>query len=250
MAPAVTEKMREIANSLTEELPKTLLMNISLHEYIMQPALRREHEQLKALREATEEKYGAWSQMNLPVNEGQFLSMFLKILNPKKTLEIGVFTGYSLLTTAIALPHDSLIVAVDHDKEAYEVGLPFVKQAGVAHKIDFIQSDAVTAMDQMLKNVRDGKMEPFDFIFVDADKPNYKNYHARAVELVKVGGVIAYDNTLWKGLVAKDESQCPECFRPFMKYMIEFNELIEADSRLEFSQLALGDGLTLCRRLV
>ncbi|PRQ21171.1 putative flavonoid 3',5'-methyltransferase [Rosa chinensis] len=170
-------------------------------QYILETSCYpREHELLKQLREATFDKYQFWSIMNVPVDEGLLLSVLLKI-NAKKILELGVFTGYSLLTTALALPADGKITAIDPDKEAYEVGLPFIQKAGVEHKIDFFHSDAFSVLKDLINN---GKEEgSFDFAFVDADKENYINYHKLLVKLVKVGGIIAYDNTQWFGSVAE-----------------------------------------------
>jgi len=89
----------------------------------------------------------------------------------------------------------------------------------------------------------------FDFAFVDADKPNYKHYHEQLLKLVKIGGVIAYDNTLWFGLVAREEDEVPEHLRTVRTVIMEFNKLISSDPRLEISQVSVGDGVTLCRRL-
>ncbi|KAJ6901097.1 caffeoyl-CoA O-methyltransferase, partial [Populus alba x Populus x berolinensis] len=205
-----------------------------------------EHEQLKELREATAKKYGNLSEMAIPVDEGRFLSMLMKIMNPKKTLEVGVFTGYSLLSTALALPNESQITAIDIDREAYEVGLPCIQKAGMENKIKFIQADAISVLNEMLNN----DIQPeFDFAFVDADKPNYKHYHEQLLKLVKIGGVIAYDNTLWFGMVAKEEDEVPEHLRTVRTVIMEFNKLISSDPRLEISQVSVGDGVTLCRRL-
>ncbi|KAF9673794.1 hypothetical protein SADUNF_Sadunf10G0060900 [Salix dunnii] len=184
--------------------------------------------------------------MAIPVDEGRFLSMLMKIMNPKRTLEIGVFTGYSLLSTALALPNDSQITAIDMDREAYEVGLPFIQKAGMDNKIKFIQADAISVLNEMLSN----EMQPeFDFAFVDADKDNYKNYHEQLLKLVKIGGMIAYDNTLWYGMVAKEEDEVPEDMRTARTVIMEFNKLISSDPRLEMSQVSIGDGVALCRRL-
>ncbi|KAI3431211.1 uncharacterized protein J3R85_007942, partial [Psidium guajava] len=175
----------------------------------------REHELLKQLRTATFEKYGRLCELSVPGDEGMFLSMLLKLINAKRTLEIGVFTGYSLLTTALALPDDGEVTAIDLDREAYEVGLPFIAKAGVAHKINFIQSDALSVLDQMLsQKVREqGRAEEFDFVFVDADKADYRGYHERVMRLLRIGGVVAYDNTLWYGSVAKGQEELPEFLR-------------------------------------
>ncbi|KAM1303824.1 hypothetical protein ACFX2F_021584 [Malus domestica] len=194
------------------------------------------------------------SLMNVPVDEGLLLSMLLKVMNANKTLELGVFTGYSLLTTAIALPADGKIniskfhiTTVDVDKEAYEVGLPFIQKAGVEHKINFCQSDAFTVLNDLITK---GKEEgSFDFAFVDADKDSYMGYHKLLMKLVKVGGIIAYDNTLWFGTVAEPEENVQEFARKGRKHLLELNSFLAADDRVELAVVSIGDGLTLCRRL-
>ncbi|AAG03123.1 F5A9.20 [Arabidopsis thaliana] len=187
------------------------------------------------------------SEMEVPVDEGHFLSMLLKIMNAKKTIELGVFTGYSLLTTALALPHDGHVTGIDIDKEAYEMGLEFIKNAGVHHKINFIHSDCLQALDNMLS---ENPKPEFDFAFVDADKPNYANMHERLMKLVKVGGVIAFDNTLWSGFVAEKEENVPVHMRVNRKAFLDLNKRLAADPHVEVSQVSIGDGVTLCRRLV
>ncbi|KAL6180103.1 hypothetical protein ACLB2K_045981 [Fragaria x ananassa] len=230
------------------EEEKIILKSPGLLKYILETScFPREHELLKQLREATVEKYQFWSIMNVPVDEGLLLSVLLKIMNAKKTLELGVFTGYSLLTTALALPADGKITAIDPDKEAYEVGLPFIQKAGVEHKIDFFHSDAFSVLNDLITN---GKEEgSFDFVFVDADKDNYINYHELLLKLVKVGGIIAYDNTLWFGSVAEPEEMVEKPLRPGRSHVIELNKFLAGDSRVELAFVSIGDGLSLCRRL-
>ncbi|XVE74787.1 hypothetical protein DITRI_Ditri12bG0046200 [Diplodiscus trichospermus] len=96
--------------------------------------------------------------MNVPVDEAQFISMLLKIMNAKKTLEIGVFTGYSLLTTALALPEDGKLTAIDLNKEAYETGLPFIQKAGVEHKINFMESNAFSILNDLINSEERGEI--------------------------------------------------------------------------------------------
>ncbi|KAL3510409.1 hypothetical protein ACH5RR_029810 [Cinchona calisaya] len=235
---------------------KTILKSEALQKYILNTSTYpREHEQLKELREETSRKYGARAFMGVPPDEGLFLSMLLKIMNAKKTLEIGVFTGYSLLTTALALPDDASnivvdmkqIVAIDPDQGAFEVGLEFIKKAGVENKINFIKSDAVSVLNEMLNN--EGSEATFDFAFVDADKPSYIGYHEQVIKLVKIGGVIAYDNTLYGGYVVSEETEMHERSVVNRKAIIQFNNHIASDSRVEISQIPIGDGVTLCRRI-
>ncbi|CAN7087218.1 unnamed protein product [Brassica oleracea var. botrytis] len=231
---------------MANEIPtKGILKTEALKHYILETsAYPREHELLKELRKATVQKYGNLSEMEVPVDEGLLLSMLFKITNAKNTLELGVFTGYSLLSTALALPDDGRITAIDIDKEAYEVGLEFIKKAGVDHKINFIHSDGIKALDRLVKDKKE-----FDFAFADADKSNYVNFHERLLKLVKVGGIIAFDNTLWFGFVAEDEEGVPEHMREYRKALIEFNKKLALDTRVEVSQISIGDGVTLCRRL-
>ncbi|EPS66327.1 hypothetical protein M569_08450 [Genlisea aurea] len=233
---------------MKETFEGTILQSKSLLKYLLETsAYPREHAMLKQLREATFEKYKDLSAMNVPTDEGLFISMLLKIMRPEKTIEIGVFTGYSLLSTALAVSDRARIVAIDVDREAYETGLPFIEKAGVAHKIQFIQSDATAYMQDLLD---EGEEETFDFAFVDADKNNYINYHEQLMRLVRIGGLIAYDNTLWYGTVAVAECDEMSAETKFSRaYIMKLNSFLARDDRIELVQLSIGDGLTLCRRL-
>jgi caffeoyl-CoA O-methyltransferase len=185
--------------------------------------------------------------MGTAPDAGQMVAMLLKLVNAKKTIELGVFTGYSLLLTALTIPDDGKIVAIDVDREAYEIGLPIIKKAGVEHKIDYIVSEALPVLDDLLKNPdNEGS---FDFAFVDADKPNYKNYHERMMKLLKVGGIVVYDNTLWGGSVVMPEELVPAEDVEGMHAFIELNKLLASDPRVEICQTPIGDGMTICRRL-
>nr|BAP74301.1 S-adenosylmethionine: anthocyanin 3'5'-methyltransferase [Torenia hybrid cultivar] len=231
----------------------TILQSEALAKYLLETsAYPREHPQLKELRSATVDKYQYWSLMNVPADEGQFISMLLKIMNAKKTIEVGVFTGYSLLSTALALPDDGKIVAIDPDREAYETGLPFIKKANVAHKIQYIQSDAMKVMNDLIAAKGEEEEGSFDFGFVDADKENYINYHEKLLKLVKVGGIIGYDNTLWSGTVAAsedDENNMQDYLRGCRGHILKLNSFLANDDRIELAHLSIGDGLTLCKRL-
>ncbi|XP_068655045.1 probable caffeoyl-CoA O-methyltransferase At4g26220 [Aristolochia californica] len=227
---------------------KNHLKNDALHKYILETSvLPRELEQLRELRDVTKEHPRAL--MSTPPEEGQFLTLLVKLLNAKKTIEVGVFTGYSLLCTALALPADGMITAIDPDRATFELGLPFIKTAGVESKINFVQSEALPYLDHILE---EGKEEgSYDFAYIDADKLNNANYHERLMKLVKVGGVIAYDNTLWFGsLVEPPNREWPEHFRSVREFFLNFNKMLASDSRIEISQVPICDGLTLCRRLV
>ncbi|CAA0825656.1 S-adenosyl-L-methionine-dependent methyltransferases superfamily protein [Striga hermonthica] len=188
--------------------------------------------------------------MNVPADEAQFLSMILKMMNAKKTIEVGVFTGYSLLATALALPIDAKVIAIDPDREAYETGRPYIEKAGVQHKVHFIASDAMSAMKEILDNGEEGT---FDFAFVDADKESYIKYHDELLKLVRVGGIIGYDNTLWSGTVALADEDLSQEWKDRIGInrilLRSFNAFLASDSRIELAHLSIGDGLSLCRRI-
>ena len=137
---------------------------------------------------------------------------------------------------------------MDINRENYELGLPVIEKAGVAHKIDFREGPALPVLDQMVEDPKNHGY--FDFIFVDADKDNYINYHKRIIDLVKVGGVIGYDNTLWGGSVAASaDTPMPKYVRCYRDFVIELNKVLAADPRIEICQLPVGDGITICRRV-
>ncbi|KAJ4754380.1 Caffeoyl-CoA O-methyltransferase [Rhynchospora pubera] len=225
---------------------KSLLKSDDLYQYILETSVYpREPEPMKELREITAKH--PWNLMTTSADEGQFLNLLLKLIGAKKTMEIGVYTGYSLLATALAIPEDGTILAMDINRENYELGLPVIEKAGVAHKIDFREGPALPVLDQLLEDP--ANHGSFDFIFVDADKDNYLNYHKRLIELVKVGGVIGYDNTLWNGsVVLSEDAPMRKYIRYYRDFVLELNKALAADPRIEISQLPVGDGITLCRR--
>ncbi|KAH9323503.1 hypothetical protein KI387_018142 [Taxus chinensis] len=140
------------------------------------------------------------------------------------------------------------ILAMDINRENYELGLPVFQKAGVAHKITFREGPALPVLDQMLENKE--MQGSLDFIFVDADKDNYLNYHKRLIDLVKIGGVIGYDNTLWNGSVATPpDAPLTKFMGYYRNYVVELNKALAADPRIEISQIPVGDGITLCRKI-
>ena len=187
--------------------------------------------------------------MATPPDEAQLLRMLIRLMGARNTIEVGVFTGYSLLATALALPADGRVIAIDVDREYYEVGRPFLDKAGVAHKVDFREGPALDHLDALLADERNAGA--FDFAFVDADKPNYACYHERLLRLVRVGGAIVYDNTLWDGTVAlPPDAPLSDHDRRISASMRDLNAGLSADERVEVCQLTVADGITICRRVV
>lgn len=226
---------------------KGLLQSDELYQYILETSVYpHEPEPLKELRAATASHPRA--EIATALDAGQLMAMLLKLIDAKKTIEVGVFTGYSLLLTALTIPDDGKIVAIDVNRETYEqIGLPIIKKAGVEHKIDFIESQALPVLDKLIE---DHENEGgFDFAYVDADEVNYWNYHERLMKLLKVGGLVVYDNTLWGGTVVMPDELTPEHKKLGRHATIEFNKLLAADPRVQISHASLGDGIAICRRL-
>ncbi|CAO2207146.1 unnamed protein product [Urochloa humidicola] len=246
---AMAAASAEVKDIHSKESTKTLLKNEALYEYMLNTMVYpRENEHLRELRLITEQH--DFGYMLSPPDEEQLLSLLLKVMGARNTIEVGVFTGGSVLATALALPDDGRIVAIDVSREYFDLGRPVIEKAGVAHKVDFREGPALTILDDLLAD--EGKNEgKFDFAFVDADKGNYGNYHEQLLRLVRVGGVLAYDNTLWGGSVAfPDDAPLTEGDREIRAAIREFNAKIAADKRVEAVQLPVADGITLCRRVV
>lgn len=227
---------------------KGLLQSPELYQYILESSVYpNEPEPLKELRAITASHPRAL--MGTAPDAGQMMSMLLQLVDAKNTIEIGVFTGYSLLRTALTIPDDGKIIAVDVNLNSYEIGLPIIRKAGVEHKINFVQSEALPVLDKLLET--SDNEGSFDFAYVDADKINYLNYHERLLKLLKVGGIVVYDNTLWGGTVAMPEEHVAEEWKkPGRHFTLELNKFLASDSRIQICLAPLGDGMTICKRLI
>lgn len=200
----------------------------SLHEPVVLKQLRQETAQLKD------------SQMQISPEQGQFMTLLVKMLDASKTLDIGVFTGYSSLAVALALPANGRVVACDVNAEWTTIAQRYWHMAGVADKIDL---HLAPAADTLQKLIEGGEGDSFDFAFIDADKQNYSVYYELSLELLRSGGVVAIDNVLWGGRVADPREKDTSTLA-----IREINELIYHDRRVEMSMLPIGDGLTLARK--
>ncbi|KAL6644599.1 hypothetical protein ACP70R_016207 [Stipagrostis hirtigluma subsp. patula] len=161
----------------------TLLRSDSILEYVLETTVYpREHECMRELRLITQRH--ALGFMGSSPDQMQFFSLLLKMIGARNTLEVGVFTGYSLLAAALALPDDGRAVGIDVDRASYELGRPVIESAGVAHKVDFREGDGIAVLDRMLAGGGGGGGGTFDFAYVDADKQRYGAYHERMLRLV------------------------------------------------------------------
>lgn len=216
----------------------SLGLDDKVYEYLLSVSLR-EPEILTKLRQETNQHPA--SIMQISPDQGQFMALLIKLLGAKKTLDIGVFTGYSSLAVALALSEDGKVVACDRDPEATKVARRYWQLAGVESKIDFRLAPALETLDQLIAA---GESGSFDFAFIDADKRNYANYYERALTLLRPGGLVAIDNVLWFGNVADPEDTDRRTVA-----IREFNQKLHQDTRVEISLLAIADGLTLAFKL-
>lgn len=217
----------------------TLGLPDPLHDYILDNSLK-ELPILAELRQETQQHKQA--RMQISPDQGQLISLLIRLMSARRVLEIGVFTGYSSLTIALALPIDGVLVACDISEEYTAIAKRYWQQAGVQDKIDLRIAPALQTLDSLLES---GQAETFDFAFVDADKANYSNYYDRALKLLRPGGLMAIDNVLWSGRVAD-----PQSTDKIVQTMRVFNQKVAQDDRVQVSLLPLGDGITLALKKI
>ncbi|MEB3357471.1 MAG: class I SAM-dependent methyltransferase [Synechococcales bacterium] len=215
---------------------RTLNLTDALYDYLLSVSLR-ESPLLRELRQETAQL--PMSQMQIAPEQGQLMALLVQLMGATRALEIGVFTGYSSLCVALALPEDGQLVACDVSEEYVAIAKRYWQQAGVAHKIDLHIAPALDTLDHLLET---GQAETFDFAFIDADKSNYGNYYERSLQLIRAGGLIAIDNVLWSGRVA-DEVRDSRT-----QAIHEFNVKLYEDPRIQLSLVPIADGLTLARK--
>ena len=216
---------------------QSLGLDTQVYEYLLSVSVR-EAEVLTKLREETNQH--PMSVMQISPDQGQFMGLLVQLLGAKKTLDIGVFTGYSSLVVALALPPDGKVIACDIDEDSTAIACRYWQIAGVRDKIDLRIAPALETLDRL---IAEGQAGSFDFAFIDADKRNYPNYYERALELLRPGGVIAIDNVLWSGRVANPEDTDKRTIA-----IREFNQKLSQDRRIQISMLPLADGLTLAMK--
>lgn len=180
------------------------------------------------------------AEMQIAAEQGQFMSFLVQCLGAKKTLDIGVFTGYSALVVAQTLPPDGQVIALDLNDEWTQIARQYWQRAGVEHKISLRLAAAQDSLAQLLA---EGQAGTFDFAFIDADKLNYDVYYEQCLQLCRVGGVIAIDNTLQEGQVADLSIQNER-----MNFFRRFNKKVRDDDRVTSCLLPITDGLTLAMK--
>jgi len=208
-----------------------------MHAYLLANAMRETRLQ-RALRAATQRLPRAG--MQIAPEQGQLLQLLVRMSGAKRCIEVGTFTGYSALAIALALPKSGRIVCCDVSEAWTAIARRFWMKAGVARKIDLRLAPALQTLDALLARGGAGK---YDFAFIDADKSNYAKYYERCLKLVRRGGLIAVDNTLWYGRVADPRDREPDT--PFVR---AFNRKLLRDRRVDMALVPIGDGLSLARK--
>jgi caffeoyl-CoA O-methyltransferase len=219
-------------------MPEDLTIGNDLWDYMRSVTLR-EPPLLRRPREETAQYSN--SNFQISAEQGQLMGLLMHLIGARRTIEVGVYTGYSALSVALALPDNGRVIACDINQEWTSVGRRYWREAGVDGKIDLRLGPALVTLDAL---IADGQANQYDFVFIDADKTNYANYYERALVLLRPGGLIGVDNVLWSGRVIDASFDDPDT-----RAIRAFNERILNDDRVWMSMLPVRDGLTLaCKK--
>lgn len=214
-------------------------LNDELQRYILEYSVH-EHPLLAELREETARL--EQSNMQIAPEQGQFMALMARLIGAKRYIEVGTFTGYSALAVTLAMPDDGRTIACDVNKEWTDIARKYWQKAGLEERILLELRPALKTLEELLVS---GCEDTFDLAFIDADKTGYIDYFERCHELVRPGGLIMVDNTLWDGKVANaaEDDEDTEAIREFNGYLREREEI-------DVSLVPIGDGLTLVRKQV
>jgi caffeoyl-CoA O-methyltransferase len=211
---------------------RSVALTDKLYEYVIDTGVRETPVQ-KELRELTRKlPHGG---MQIGPEQAALMQMLVRLMGARRCLEIGTFTGYSSLSVALALPEDGRIICCDTSEEWTAIARKHWKKAGVEKKIELHLGAALETLHKL-----GGE---FDFAFIDADKPNYDRYYERCLELIRPGGLIAIDNTLWSGEVLKARTRDADTLA-----LQALNKKLAKDERVDIALVPIGDGLTLARK--
>ena len=250
--PLLPRKIQTTTLALNLMLVKSFLIPENLKSYVAENWVH-EPDLLRQLREETAKMPQAGMQIG--PDQGVLMGMLTRLVGAKRCVEVGVFTGYSSISVALALPEDGQIIACDVSEEFTSVARRYWKLAGVDHKIQLNLAPAVETQDRLLGHapqqfalvgdrlIAEDGLGSFDMAFIDADKPNYAHYYERVLQLLKPNGLLLIDNVLWSGKVAE-----PEASDPDTNALRELNQMIHNDDRVEACLIPIGDGVTIVRK--
>ncbi|MFC2974494.1 O-methyltransferase [Azotobacter bryophylli] len=216
---------------------RTLTLDDSLYRYLLEVSLR-ETPLLRRLREETARLPNA--NWQIAPEQGQFMALLVRIAGARRVLEIGTYTGYSALCMAAALPEDGELLSLDISAEYTDIARRYWQEAGLGARIALRLAPALESLQAL---EREGQGGRFDLVFVDADKTGYPAYLEHALRLLRPGGLVLFDNTLWGGRVLEAAPESPDT-----RAVQALNRALRDDPRIELSLLPLGDGLSICRK--
>lgn len=213
---------------------KTLPLDTRLYDYLLSISVR-EPAALAQLRAETAQN--PMHNMQIAPEQGRFMALLVELTGARKILEIGTFTGYSALSMALSMPAEGRIICCDINREWTDIARHYWQMAGVANRIELRLAPALETLDALLLA---HAANTFDLAFIDADKINYSHYFERCLKLVRKGGLILIDNTLWGGAVADPGNQDPDT-----DAIRAFNLAVSQRLDISISLLPIADGLTM-----
>ncbi|WP_455204957.1 O-methyltransferase [Kaarinaea lacus] len=213
---------------------KTLFLNDQIHNYLLSVSLRDTAIQRQLREETAKLELGI---MQIAPEQAQFMALLVQLTQARKIIEIGVFTGYSALAMAQALPEEGRIVACDISEPWTSIAKRHWQQAGVAEKIQLHLAPALQTLEKLINK---DERNSFDLAFIDADKVNYLEYYEACLKLLRPKGLLLVDNVLWGGSVADRTKNDDDT-----NAIRAFNESLYSDDRVDISLVPIGDGLTL-----
>jgi predicted O-methyltransferase YrrM len=218
-----------------------ILLDDELYAYLKSVA-DRETPLLVRLREETRSMpFGFWQ---IPAIQGQFMHLLVKLWQPGRILEVGTFTGYSSVCMGTAMAPDARMVCLDTEKKFTDIAERYWREAGIADRIELRLGRGVALMDALIAERGPGS---FDLVFIDANKDEYQAYYERALVLVRQGGLILVDNTLFNGrVIGKNLAGLKPWQLEFNEAMKKFNAALHKDPRVTLALVPLGDGMTFC----
>ena len=218
---------------------RSIGLSSQIYDYLLAHSVR-EPDLLRRLRDETA-RLTEFANMQIAPEQGQFMGLLVQLIDARRCLEVGTFTGYSALAVTLAMPREGRFIACDVSKDFTDIARRYWKEAGVGDRIELRLQPALKTLDELIAGGQGGS---FDFIFIDADKENYDGYYERALTLLRTGGLIAIDNVLWDGAVA--DSRVHDAMTNAIRAL---NDKVAKDQRVAISMVPIGDGLTLARKL-
>lgn len=225
------------ADPKMQPMPRSPLgLGSTVEEYLN--AQQVEHPLLADLARVTLSEKGA--RMQIAPSQASFMTWLLRLIGAKRVIEVGVYTGYSSLAMALALPADGYLLACDVSEEWTNIAREYWRRAGVENRIQLVLAPAEQTLRERLLS---GESHSYDFVFLDADKETYGEYYELSLRLLRRGGIIAMDNSLWGGKVA---DRCAQDLDT--RALREVNRRVLSDRRVHASLVPVGDGLLLATK--